>query len=126
MNYSDPLVTNGILYAPVRDIIMSNEPVYGVNQYNPYDYRIGDMPLLNRTDKFTSNNKKISSWKKLLFWTGAVALAVVGLKKYGLHPVKNFLKKHPKFANIGKTISGAYNTAVNFCRNHLPFIKKKP
>ena len=33
MDNFDPLVANGITYAPIKDIVMSDAPVYGTQAY---------------------------------------------------------------------------------------------
>ena len=108
MNNFDPLVANGITYAPIKDIVMSDGPIYGHSPYTGNQYNM----LPNDNDSFTSKKcRKISPWIKWPIGIATAALAILGIKKYGINPI---------ISNIKKNISNAFN----FCKKHIPFIKK--
>ena len=116
MQNFDPLVANGITYAPIKDIVMSDVPIYGVEPYrcNP----LIASPSAAKPDTFVPQNKKSSSWWKWTLGIGAIVAGVIGLKK-GIKGIRNSVKCQNFFTNHPKIKS-----FLSSVKSHIPFVKK--
>ena len=112
MSGFDPLVSNGIIYSPVHDIVMSDEPVYFAGPCDSDPARA--IQKQQQRDSFVPRQKETGAWKKWLLGATAVAVAIMGVKKFGMKHINKFLKKHPSI-----------ETFINSVKKHIPFIKKK-
>ena len=119
MDNFDPLVANGITYAPIKDIVMSDAPVYGTQAYTGQQKPIPPTNVLkNEKDVFVPQKKESSSWWKWALGIGGTIGAFIGLKK-GVKELKNAnwfktqMTNHPKIKSFLSSI-----------KNHIPFVKK--
>jgi len=122
----DPLVANGITYAPIKDIVMSDAPIYGAEPYRGNPMIAGSQaavsptlsPAPSKPDEFVPQNKKSSSWWKWALGITGTIVGIFGLKK-GVKGIRNsvkcqnFFTSHPKFKSFLSSI-----------KNHIPFVKK--
>ena len=117
----DPLVANGIVYAPIKDIVMSDAPIYGIEPYRGNPLIANSQAALvpaARPDEFVPRNQKSSSWWKWALGIGVSIAGIIGLKK-GIKGIRNSEKCQKFFANHPKIQSFLLSV-----KNHIPFVKK--
>ena len=109
-NY-DPLVANGILYAPVKTLVCTDAPIPQNVQCNPVPSK----------DVYTPS-KSTSDWKKTAFLALCGVLAFLGAKKLGFNPLKKITNK-VNFPAVKNYCTAKVGTCVNFIKGLLT---KKP
>lgn len=109
-NY-DPLVSNGILCAPVKTLTEANNPI-------PQNIQNTVTPP---NDVYTPT-KPASNWKKTAFLALCGVLAFLGAKKLGINPFKKITNKID-FTSIKNYCTTKVGTCVNFIKG---LFTKKP
>ena len=116
-NY-DPLVANGITYAPIKDIVLTDMPVICNTPYIPvYPQYKPDVYTPSMPSK-----KEGFSWGKFLLGTAAIAATLFGIKKYG-GKIATAIKNKLTWTNIKNTVNNCYTNVKNRIAN---FFTKKP
>ena len=120
-NY-DPLYTNGILYAPVNDLIFSDAPIVFPRK-SPYPQT---SPITaEKVDKFVSTAKNPNptpTWKKVLAFGVLAALTVLGLRKFKMNPFKK-IKNAVKPKNIWENIKNGFSSAGKYVADKYRAVK---
>ena len=121
-NY-DPLVANGILYAPINTLTFSELPV--TTSYPGYNYPI---PTAAQVDKFVKQAENPTpTWKKLAFYTLIAGLGIWGLKKFKLNPFKkltNKISNKPKVKATKKCVNEKWTSLKTYCAEKYGKIKE--
>ncbi|MBQ7450357.1 hypothetical protein IJS77_02980 [bacterium] len=110
----DPLVSNGILYAPVHDIVSSPEPYYFADPTFRQPGMEAPDSFAPKTNKEQSKMTTTSSWKKWLLGAVAIGVTILGIKKFGMKYVRNFLNNHPRIHSVATSVKNCFNRVVNF------------